>query len=89
MDIAQIARLARLELTAQESQKMAHQLGSILSFMATLDEVNTDSIEPTSHPIPGSTAQRADREGTHLSIEKVLSNAPRRDDDSFIVPKVV
>ena len=89
MELADIARLARVELTDEESARMGQQLGSILSYVATLQELDTDSVEPTSHPIPGATAQRADETGEHLSLEASLANAPQCDEDSFIVPKVV
>ena len=89
MELAGIARLARLELTDEESGRMGQQLGAILSYVATLEELDTEAVEPTSHPLPGSTPQRADEPGDHLPLEKSLSNAPKCDEDSFIVPKVV
>ncbi len=87
--LAAIARLAHLELTEEESTRMGQQLGSILSFVETLRELDTDTVGPTSHPLPGATPQRDDQAGEHLSLEAALSNAPKRDNNSFIVPKVV
>mgnify|MGYP001204670381 FL=1 len=89
MKLAGIARLARLELTDEESVRMGQQLEAILSYVATLEELDTNAVEPTSHPLPGSTPQRVDQVGDHLPLEKSLSNAPMCDEDSFIVPKVV
>lgn len=45
--IAHIAKLARLQLTPEEMEKMSGELTSILKWMDVLNEVNTDTVEPT------------------------------------------
>jgi aspartyl-tRNA(Asn)/glutamyl-tRNA(Gln) amidotransferase subunit C len=89
MDIHGIASLARLELTEDEVGRLGGQIRSILSYVEKLAELDTDAVEPTSHPVPMTTPQREDEVGTHLSLEETLSNAPNHDEASFIVPKVV
>jgi len=89
IELAGIARLARLELTDEEAKRMGGQLSAILSYVSTLDALDTETVEPTSHAIAVPTPHRADEVGNHLPLEEVLSNAPKHDNDSFVVPKVV
>ena len=89
IEIAGIARLARLELSDEEAKRMGGQLSAILSYVSTLEELDTSAVEPTSHALPVSTPQRADEIGEHLPLDEALSNAPKHDEESFIVPKVV
>ena len=89
IDIEHVARLARLELTDEEKERLREQLGVILENAAKVSEVATDEVPPTAYAIPRSNVLRPDEITPSLTVEEVLSNAPEVEDDRFKVPKVV
>jgi aspartyl-tRNA(Asn)/glutamyl-tRNA(Gln) amidotransferase subunit C len=89
IDIEHVARLARLELTDEEKERLREQLGVILENAAKVSEVATDDVPPTAYAIPRSNVLRPDEITPSLTVEEVLSNAPEVEDDRFKVPKVV
>ena len=89
IDIEHVARLARLELTAEEMAQLREQLGAILEHAATVGEVATADVPPTAYAIPRSNVLRPDEITPSLTVEEVLSNAPEVEDDRFKVPRVV
>jgi aspartyl-tRNA(Asn)/glutamyl-tRNA(Gln) amidotransferase subunit C len=89
IDIEHVARLARLELTQDETARLREQLGVILEAAAKVSEVATDDVPPTAYAIPRSNVLRSDEITPSLTLEEVLSNAPEVEDDRFKVPKVV
>ena len=88
-EVQHVARLARLELAEDVLDTMAEQLGSILDYMDTLNQVDTEGIAPTAHAVALTTPLRSDERRAHLDREAALANAPERDEDSFLVPKVI
>jgi aspartyl-tRNA(Asn)/glutamyl-tRNA(Gln) amidotransferase subunit C len=89
IDVAYVAALARLELTADEKERFQQQLGGILSFIETLSELDVDGVEPTAHPAPVHDCFRADEAVAGLSRDAFLRNAPDSALDQIRVPKVV
>ena len=88
IDIEHVARLARLELTDQEKERLREQLGVILEAAAKVGEVATD-VPPTAYAIPRSNVLRPDEVTPSLTTEEVLANAPEVESDRFKVPRVV
>jgi aspartyl-tRNA(Asn)/glutamyl-tRNA(Gln) amidotransferase subunit C len=88
IDIEHVARLARLELTPQERERLRAQLGVILEHAAKVGEVATSDVPPTAYAIPRSNVLRPDDPRTSLGAEAVLANAPDREDDRFKVPRI-
>jgi aspartyl-tRNA(Asn)/glutamyl-tRNA(Gln) amidotransferase subunit C len=88
-DVEHVALLARLELSDEEKQLFATQLAKILEYVAKLDELNTDEVEPVFHVVPLSNVFREDEERPSLPLEKVLQNAPKASHDCFNVPKII
>jgi aspartyl-tRNA(Asn)/glutamyl-tRNA(Gln) amidotransferase subunit C len=88
-EVLHVADLSRLELDAAAVRIFSKQIGTILEYMDTLNQVNTEGVAPTSHAIFLTNAFREDQEGKHLDREKALSNAPEKEDGSFIVPRVI
>lgn len=88
-DVLYVADLARLELDEASIDKFAGQIGTILDYVAKLNAVDTEGIQPTSHAISLTNAFRKDEQIEHLEREKALANAPEKEEGSFIVPKVV
>ena len=89
IDIEHVARLARLELTDQEKERLREQLGVILENAAKVSEVATDDVPPTAYAIPRSNVLRPDEITPSLTTEEVLANAPEAESDRFKVPRVV
>ena len=89
IDIEHVAKLARLELTDQEKERLRSELGAILEHAAKVGEVATADVEPTAYAIPRANVLRPDEVKDSLSVEDVLANAPEREDDRFKVPKIV
>lgn len=74
--VAHIAELAKLKLSAEEMDQMARQLSEILDYAARLNELDTAAIAPTASVIPNQNVMRADEVTPSLSREEVLANAP-------------
>jgi len=88
-DVEHVARLARLTFTEEEKKLYAQQLSTILLYIDKLNELDTKDIEPTSHAIRLKNAFRDDEVKKSISQDRSLSNAPRKDKGSFVVPKVI
>jgi len=89
IDIDHVARLARLELSDEEKERLRAQLGVILDNAAKVGEVATEDVPPTAYAIPRSNVLRADELTPSLTVEDVLANAPEIEDDRFKVPRIV
>lgn len=89
IDVAYIAKLAKLELTEEETASFSTDLNRILGYVAQLSEWDTEGVEPMYHPLPIYDAVRPDVPGASLSNEDALANAPASEDGQFRVPKVV
>ena len=87
--VRRIARLARINLTPDELDQFSNQLSDILNYVDQLSELNTENVEPTTHPLKISNVFRQDQIGQSLSNEQALANAPRKHADFFAVPKVL
>ncbi|MCX5703141.1 MAG: Asp-tRNA(Asn)/Glu-tRNA(Gln) amidotransferase subunit GatC [Candidatus Omnitrophica bacterium] len=84
-----VAHLARIELTPKELEKLSQQLQDILGLIDKLNKISTENVAPTSHILPLNNVLREDKPKESLPIDKVLMNAPRRQGDFFVVPKVI
>ena len=88
-EVSHVAKLARLQMSQQEIEAMAKQLDNILTYVAKLNELDTESIVPMTHAISIVNAFREDEVKPSLGREKTLANAPRQNGESFVVPKVI
>ena len=88
-EVVHVAKLARLNLDEQAIEVYTKQLGDILTYMDTLNRVDTKDVPPTSHAIFINNAFREDEVKPSVSVERALANAPQSDDGSFVVPKVI
>lgn len=89
INVAYIAKLAKIELTEKEAQQFTADLNQILDYVAQLEQWDTSNVEPMYHPLPTYDALRADIPGHSLSNQDALLNAPQQEDGQFRVPKVV
>jgi aspartyl-tRNA(Asn)/glutamyl-tRNA(Gln) amidotransferase subunit C len=88
-EVEHVALLARLELTDKEKEVYSRQLSDILEHARKLQQLDTKDVPPTAHVLPLQNVLREDRVGEHLPPEKVLANAPDRQDDFFKVPRII
>ena len=88
-EVLYVADLARLDLDAESIEKFAGQIDEILGYIEKLNQVDTAGIKPTSHAIFLTNAFREDKQREHLDRDRVLANAPEREDGCFVVPKIV
>ena len=88
-DVAKVAILARLRLSPDELPVFTDQLNSIVDFVAQLQEPDTTGVERLAHGIEVQNVFRDDVAGPSRSREKALANAPKRDEQGFLVPAVL
>lgn len=88
-EVKHIAKLAKLEFTEDEMGKLTHDLNEILEYVEKLNELDTENVEPLSHPIEGSNVFRNDELQRSVEIEQALKNAPDATHEYFKVPKVI
>jgi len=89
IDVGYVAKLARLNLSDEETSLFQKQLGDVLKYAEKLREVDVSHIEATAHAIPVFNVFREDQPGDCFTAEEALSNAPRKANNLFIVTKVV
>jgi len=88
-DVRHVAQLARLRLNDSQIHEMADTMSSILTYMETLNQVDTSQISPTSYVMNIDTAYRADEARPSLPIDAALANAPDRVGSFYRVPKII
>ena len=88
-DVSALARLARIELTAEELAHLAPQLDVILESVAHVSDVAANDIPPTSHALPLTNVFREDVPTPSLPRDVVLAAAPAAEDDRFRVPRIL
>jgi len=84
--VLHVARLARLELSADEVQRMAAELSKVLDHIEKIRELDLDDVPPTSHVVDVVNALRADEPIPCLSPEAALASAPEPLEGGFGVP---
>ena len=89
IDVAHVARLARLNLTAEESQLFQQQLARVLEYAEKLREPDTSGVDHGRDEDTVFDVLREDEPRGWFTAEEALSNAPRQANDLFVVPKVV
>lgn len=88
-EVQYVAHLARLQLSKEETERLAGDMNEILDYMETLDEVDTSDVKPLEHVIDLEYRFREDKAKTPISHDDALKNAPDADTDYFRVPRVI
>jgi aspartyl-tRNA(Asn)/glutamyl-tRNA(Gln) amidotransferase subunit C len=89
IDVSYLARLARLEITAEEAKTFGAQIGRILDHVEQMNRLDITGIEPTAHAITVFDVIREDAVTESLPKKTILENAPHNANGLFIVPKVL
>jgi len=88
--IASIATLARLDLTAEEVPVYQESLSRILDFVGALERADTANVTPMAHPLPGLTQRLRPDEVTEVDRhERYQLNAPLTATGLYLVPRVI
>ncbi len=87
--MVKVSRLARLNVTPDEVQRITTQMAGMLEHFADIDALDLSDIEPMTQPYPLSNVFREDVVVTGLNREEVLANAPAAEDGRFRVPPIV
>ncbi len=88
-DVEKIAKLAKLKFSDKELEDFTPQMNDILGYMEKLNELDTEKVEPLSHPVEQTNVFREDKLKTSITTEEALKNAPSKDEHHFKVPKVI
>lgn len=87
--LQKIAHLSRLEINEKDTDQMLLDMSNMLTFVEKLNEVNTDGVAPLTTMSHEINVFRDDIAEINLTHAEVLSNAPKKDEDYFRVPKVL
>lgn len=88
-DVEKVALLARLDLTADELERMTDQLAQIVAYVEQLGDLNTDDVEPMAHAVAVFNVFRADEVRPSFPREQMLASAPKHDGECYLVPAVL
>lgn len=89
IDVAHLAALARLAMDEKTASAVAADLQSIVTLIDAMGTVDTQGIEPLSHPFDGTARLRTDEVTEYPEPERFQRNAPATSDQYYLVPRVV
>ena len=87
--IKHIAKLSRISVDDEKAKKLAGDLNSIFDFIEKLNELKTDQIKPLTSIAETSLKFRNDEIKSQNMREEIIKNSPEKNDDYFVVPKVI
>lgn len=87
--VRRIAHLSRIAVADGEVEHLRGELNAILAFVEQLSEVDVTGVEPMTSVTPMTMKKRQDAVTDGGIAEDVLRNAPAREGNYFVVPKVV
>ena len=87
--LLKLGKLARISISEDKLNNLSKDLNSILEFVDQLKEIKTDRVDPTSNSLNQKLEVRDDKVDAKNSAEDILENAPEKEMDFFVVPKVI
>jgi aspartyl-tRNA synthetase len=88
-EVKHVAKLARLSLTGEETEKYRADLNSILDYVAALENLDTTDVAPMSHVLEMKNVWRNDKPVERENPQELLKNAPEREEAYYRVPKIL
>jgi len=85
-EVLHVARLARLDLSDEEVERLGGQLDAILEAVGKVSELDLADVEATAHPLELVNVWAEDEPRPSLLLDEVFANAPDREDGFFRVP---
>lgn len=86
--VREIAFLARLDLTEEETKTFVPQFQDILKYFSILNELDTENVPPAYLSSTNKSVMREDKVEESVPIEEFLVNAPEAKDDYVVIPRV-
>ena len=87
--VKHISKLARISLNENKVESLSKDLTSIIKFIENLNKLNTDKTEPLTSIINASLKSRKDEVKDGKIRDQILKNSPEKNDEFFVVPKVI
>ena len=87
--VAKVSNLARIKINNDQLSTISNELESVIEWIDTLNEVNTDGVDPIANVSGQKLPLREDKVTDGGYSEKILNNAPEKEGGFFVVPKVV
>ncbi|MDC0052040.1 Asp-tRNA(Asn)/Glu-tRNA(Gln) amidotransferase subunit GatC [bacterium] len=87
--IKHVSKLARISVDENKIDSLTKDLSSIFKFIEQLNELNTNNIEPLSSILNEPLRLRKDEITDGKIREKILENSPQKNEEFFVVPKVI
>ena len=87
--ISELARLAKLNFDEESAKDMQKDLNKIIGFVDKLSEIDTENVEPLIYMSDEVNVLRKDDTIENISQEEALKNAPKKDSDYILVPKII
>ena len=87
--VKHISKLARISLDEKKISSLSKDLSSIMKFIEKLNELNTDKVTPLTSIINSSLKSREDEVKDGKIRDQILKNSPEKNEEFFVVPKVV
>lgn len=88
-EVQRVAALARLSFSPEEEELLTQQLDRILQHMEKLNQLETENVEPLAHVIDIVNGFREDKAVREPAADKLLANAPAKENNFFKVPKII
>ena len=88
-ELQNLAKLSHLQLDEDELDKLALDLSKVLEYFSSLEDINSESIKMTGHPLNIINSQREDITSKSMNTEEVLKNAPSKLKKFFKIKKVL
>ena len=88
-EVEHVAHLARLRLNDEELEQMTGQLDTILAYFEKLEGLDTSDVVPTTHAFSITNAFREDEVTPSLKQQDAISEGPKTNDQSFVVPRII
>ena len=88
-DVQKLFALSKLNINKDEEESLIRDLSSVLSWVSSLQSVNTKHIRPMIHPVPLNMFCNDDLPPENISLDNALKNAPESDNNHFVVPRVI
>ena len=87
--VKHISKLARISLDENKVESLSKDLTSIMKFIENLNKLNTDKTTPLTSIINASLKSRKDEVKDGKIRDQILKNSPEKNDEFFVVPKVI
>lgn len=88
-DVLRCAQLTHLSLREDEIEPLRQAMAQVLSHAQSLDQLDLEGVEPSTHGLDAALSRRADQPQPGLTQAEALANAPQTDQGYFLVPKVL